>query len=162
MIKQEKPYEQFNQLHHQFIDEYKTVSTHVTQLYQLPKQFIEQNAMEMDEYMNQSSIPGPPDSVDSSAIAVKEFIYRIEDFKLQIMSLFFEHRSLIEKCTVYMKKTHEMKANFAPDEKFSDLIPELTALRFGLKCIEEKAGSMAASLKNIESKWNNIKIHTTA
>ncbi len=73
------------------------------------------------------------------------------------MSLFFEHRGLIEKCTVYMQRVHELKAmgNSADvEQSLVALIPELTTLRFGLRCIEEKAAGMISRLESIEGKWN--------
>lgn len=159
MIQPEKPYEHYCNLHRQFMAEYKTISAHVAELYQMPKKFIEENASAMDRYMAECSVPGSPDSSDGSVRSVKEFIYRIEDFKLQIMGLFFEHRALIEKCTVYMQKVQELK--MSPDTldaeaKFTELIPELTTIRFGLKCIEEKAGGMISRLQSVEGKWNII------
>ena len=159
MIQPEKPYQQYCNLHRQFVDEYKSISGRVAELYKAPKQFIEENAMEMDRYMAESSMPGSPSSVDSTHIPVREFIYRIEDFKLQIMSLFFEHRGLIEKCTTYMQKVQQfkMQANeMEMEERLVSLIPELTSLRFGLKCIEEKAAGMISRLESIEGKWNSI------
>ena len=158
MTQQENTYDQYCNLHRQFVDEYKTISVNIAELYQLPKKFIEENAVAMDRYMAESAIPGAPDSSDGSVRSVKDFIYRIEDFKLQIMGLFFEHRGLIEKCTVYMKKVQEIKASDATgaEEKLTALIPELTSLRFGLKCIEEKAGGMISRLESVEGKWNII------
>jgi len=159
MTQQEKAYEQYCNLHRQFMDEYKVISVHVAELYQMPKKFIEENAAAMDRYMAESSVPGSPDSSDGSVRGVKDFIYRIEDFKLQIMGLFFEHRALIEKCSVYMHKVQQLKFtrfNAETEQKFIELIPELTSLRFGLKCIEEKAGGMVGRLENVEGKWKII------
>jgi len=156
MMQPEKPYQQYCNQHQQFINEYRVISARVAELYQAPKKFIEENAMEMDRYMAESSVPGAPASFDSSVSSVKEFIYRIEDFKLQIMGLFFEHRGLIEKCTAYMQKVQSLKMQRAAEEAYSELIPELTSLRFGLKCIEEKATGMIGRLESIEGKWNII------
>ena len=159
MTQPEKPYEHYCNLHRQFIDEYKVISAHVAELYKMPRKFIEENASAMDRYMSESSVPGSPENSDSTTRGLTEFIYRIEDFKLQIMGLFFEHRSLIEKCTLYMQKVQELKAGesaLEAEEKLTTLIPEITALRFGLKCIEEKAGGMISRLENVEGKWNMI------
>ena len=159
MTQQENTYDQYCKLHRQFFDEYKVISEHVAQLYQMPKRFIEENASAMDRYMAESSMPGLPADSDGSVRSVKEFIYRIEDFKLQIMGLFFEHRMLIEKCSTYMKKVQELRfAKFNPEieKQFIDLIPELTALRFGLKCIQEKATGMAGRLETVEGSWSRI------
>ena len=159
MTQQEKPYDQYCNLHRQFIDEYKVISSHVAELYQLPKKFIEENVAAMDRYMAESSMPGSPSDSDGSVRSVREFIYRIEDFKLQIMGLFFEHRALIEKCSVYMKKVQELrfsKFNADTEQKFVELMPELNSLRFGMKCIQEKAAGMASRLESVEGSWNKI------
>lgn len=159
MIQPEKPYQHYSNLHKQFIDEYKTISMHVSELYKAPKQFIEENAMEMDRFMAESGIPGAPSAHNGSTVNIKEFVYRIEDFKLQMMGLFFEHRALIEKCTAYMQRVHQLHGTGADSEaenKLVELIPELTSLRFGLKCIEEKAAGMQSRLESIEGKWNII------
>lgn len=159
MIQPEMPYNHYCSLHKQFIEEYKVISSRVADLYQAPRKFIEDNAMEMDRYMAESSVPGSPGDFNPTSFNLKEFIYRVEDFKLQIMSLFFEHRALIEKCTVYMQRVHELKASGNGPEvehKLVELIPELTTLRFGLKCIEEKAGGMVSRLDSIEGNWNSI------
>ncbi len=159
MTQQENTYDHYCNLHRQFIDEYKTISANIAELYQLPKKFIEENAVAMDRYMAESSVPGAPDSSDGTMRGVKDFIYRIEDFKLQIMGLFFEHRGLIEKCTEYMKKVQEIKSSAdatGAEEKLTALIPELTSLRFRLKCIEEKAGGMLTRLESVEGNWKNI------
>ncbi len=155
----ERPYEHYCNLHREFLDEYRTISARVAALYQMPKKFIEENAIAMDRYMSESSMPGSPDSSGDSVRSVRDFIYRIEDFKLQIMSVFFEHRSLIEKCMAYMKKVQDLKANpetAGTEEQYVALIPELASLRFALKCVEEKAGGMIGQLESIEGKWNNI------
>lgn len=159
MIQPEKPYQQYCNLHTGFINEYKVVSVRIAELYQSPKRFIEDNASEMDRYMAESSVPGSPQDVTPAHASVREFIYRIEDFKLQIMSLFFEHRMLIEKSTEYMQKVQlfKLEENEATmEEKLVELIPEISALRFKLKCIEEKAGGMMSRLETVESKWNAI------
>lgn len=159
MIQPEKPYQHYSNLHKQFIDEYKTISLRVSELYKAPKQFIEENAMEMDRFMAESSIPGAPAPNNGATINIREFIYRIEDFKLQMMGLFFEHRALIEKCTAYMQKVHQLRSMGAEtdvENKLVEFIPELTSLRFGLKCIEEKAAGMQSRLESIEGKWNII------
>lgn len=155
----EKSYEHYCNLHREFLDEYKAISARVAALYQMPKKFIEENAVAMDRYMADSSMPGSPDSSDNSVRNVRDFIYRIEDFKLQIMGVFFEHRGLIEKCMVYMKKVQELKANpeaAGTEAQYVALIPELASLRFGLKCVEEKAAGMISQLETIEGKWNSI------
>ncbi|HLP50783.1 MAG TPA: hypothetical protein VK154_07860 [Chitinophagales bacterium] len=159
MIQPERPYQQYCNLHTDFITEYKIISARVAELYKMPKRFIEENAVEMDRYMVESSMPGSPDNVNPAHSGVREFIYRIEDFKLQIMGLFFEHRMLIEKCTEYMQKVQllKMESNDAyMEEKLVELIPELTTLRFKLKCIEEKATGMLSRLESVEGKWNAI------
>ena len=159
MTQPEKPYEHYCNLHREFIEEYRTISTRVVGLYQLPKKFIEDNAVAMDRYMAESSVPGAPGSADESLRGLKEFIFRIEDFKQQIMGVFFEHRTMIEKSTDYMKKVQELKGHMfeqGNEEKFVELIPELTSLRFRLKCIEERASGMISQLESIEGKWNSI------
>ena len=159
MIQTENSYAHYCNLHREFVDEYKTISTRVVALYQLPRKFIEENAIAMDRYMAESSVPGSPDGSDSTLRGLKDFIFRIEDFKQQIMGVFFEHRSLIERSTRYMMKVQELKGNIFEEnnaDKFVELIPELTSLRFGLKCIEEKACGMISKLEGIEGKWNSI------
>lgn len=159
MIQPEKPYQQYCNLHQEFINEYKTVSVRIAELYKSPKRFIEDNASDMDRFMAESMIPGSPSDMNPGLAGVREFISRIEDFKLQVMGLFFEHRMLIEKCTEYMQKVQlfkaEADANYM-EEQLVALIPELNALRFKLKCIEEKAGGMMSRLESVESKWNAI------
>jgi hypothetical protein len=146
-------------MHRQFVEEYKMISANIAELYKSPKRFIEDNASEMDRYMAESSMPGSPEQVDANHASVREFITRIEDFKLQIMSVFFEHRVLLEKCTTYMQTVQQfkMEANeIDVEEKLVTLIPELTSLRFNLKVIEEKAAGMSSRLASVEGKWNAI------
>jgi hypothetical protein len=154
-------YQNYLTLHQDFNEEHRSISRQITDLYQLPKKFMEQNEKAIQQRISESSVDGAPHHVELSPIGIRDFLFIVEDFKLQTMELFFEHRVHIDKCTLYVMKVNELKAKNIGSEsesrdQYVELIPQVEELRLGLSKLLEKAVVMAARLETIEARWNRI------
>jgi hypothetical protein len=155
-------YQNYLSLHQDFNEEHKSISRQITELYQLPKKFMEENEKAIQTCVAERHPDGTPHHVELSPIGIRDFLFIVEDFKLQTMELFFEHRVHIDKCTVYVMKVNELKAkgkavDFSEtQEEYVQLIPQLEELRSGLNRLLEKAIAMGSRLEAIEARWNKI------
>jgi hypothetical protein len=162
MQQQIETYQQYLTLHNDFNEEHKNISRQITELYQLPKKFMENNQKAIQGCVAERNPNGVPHHVDMSPIGIRDFLFIIEDFKLQTMELFFEHRMHIDKCTMYVMQVNELKAkNTGKDisetkEDYVQLIPQLLEMRAGLNGLLGKAVAMAAHLETIEARWTRI------
>ena len=157
------PYSNYLQLQQSFNEDYKCINKQILALYQLPKKFIEQNEKNIKEFVKQKSQQNIPHHVELSVCGLRDFAFELEDFKLQTMQLFFEHRGYIDRCTAHMMKLSELKqksGSFDSSEctvDYLELIPELNGMSIGLKDIWLKARSMAVRLQKIKIRWERIK-----
>ena len=155
-------YQQYLTLHQDFNEEHRNISRQITELYQLPKRFMETNEKAIQACVAERHPDGVPHHAELSPIGIRDFLFIVEDFKLQTMELFFEHRVHIDQCTIYVMKVNELKAqNQGKDisetnEAYVQLIPQVEELRFGLSKLLEKAVAMANQLETLETRWNRI------
>jgi hypothetical protein len=155
-------YQHYLTLHQDFNEEHKSISRQITELYQLPKKFMEENEKAIQICISDRNPDGTPHHAELSPIGIRDFLFIVEDFKLQTMEMFFEHRVHIDKCTLYVMKVNELKAKsydrdpLESQEEYVLLIPQLEELRFGLNRLLDKAVSMASHLESIEARWNRI------
>jgi hypothetical protein len=162
MQQPKESYQNYLSLHHNFNEEHRNISRQITDLYQLPKKFMEENEKAIQICVAERSSDGVPHHAEMSPIGIRDFLFIVEDFKLQTMELFFEHRVHIDKCTVYVMKVNELKAKTNGDDisegkqEYIQLIPQLEDLISGLNCLLEKAMTMANRLKIIQNRWNSI------
>src|SRR5690554_6802618 len=110
-MQQIKPtYQNYLALHNGFNEEHRQISKQITDLYQLPKDFMEENERAIHDCLSTRKPNDAPHHAESSYNGTRDFLFIVEDFKLQTMELFFEHRVHIDKCTIYVMKVAELKA----------------------------------------------------
>jgi hypothetical protein len=149
-------YQRYLNLHQDFNQEHKIISKRITDMYQLPKRFMEQNEKAIQKCFSEKAQDGVPHHAELSPSSVRDFLFVVEDFKLQTMELFFEHRVHIDKCTSYIMKVSELQAKYEGEEEFVKLVPQLDDLRTGLKDLLTKAEVMVVNLDQIEKRWERI------
>jgi hypothetical protein len=155
-------YQSYLSIHNDFNEEHRSISRQITDLYQLPKKFMEENEKAIQICVSENNSDGAPHHSELSPIGIRDFLFIIEDFKLQTMELFFEHRVHIDKCTMYVLKVNELRSKSQGEEplerqdEYVQLIPQLGELRTGLSTLLEKAKAMANRLESIQTRWNRI------
>lgn len=162
MQQQKNTYQSYLNLHNEFNEKHKAISKQITDLYQLPKNFMEENEKEIQRCMSKQAQNGVPHHVELSYNGIRDFLFIVEDFKLQTMELFFEHRVHIDKCTVYVMKVAELQTKHKDEaigkfaDEYVDLIPQLNELLLGLETLLAKAEAMVTRLETIETRWERI------
>jgi FtsZ-binding cell division protein ZapB len=155
-------YQHYLNLHQDFNEEHRNISRKITSLYQLPKKFIEENEKAIQSCLAEKQADGSPHHADLSPTGIRDFLFVMEDFKLQTMELFFEHRVHIDKCTVYVMRVNELKEKHQgkdiseTKDEYVELIPQLEEMISGLNGLLEKAEAMAGRLETIEARWSRI------
>ena len=109
-------YQSYLNLHQNFNEEHKSISRQITDLYQLPKNFMEENEKAIQMCLSDRKPSDAPHHVELSYHGMRDFLFIVEDFKLQTMELFFEHRVHIDKCTIYVMKVAEIQEKQAEKE----------------------------------------------
>ncbi len=155
-------YHSYLSLQATFNQEYKVINRQIIELYQQPKKFIEENEKRIKAFIKNQPNEVIPGNAELSYKGLRDFGFELEDFKLQAMQLFFEHRSYIDKCTAFVLKINEMKAKYGDNPpaacgvEYIEFIPELHGLRMGVKDLHEKAHDMVKRLERIKERWNRI------
>lgn len=155
-------YQNYLSLHRNFNEEHRSVSRQITDLYQLPKKFMEENEKAIQSCMSERTPNGVPHHAELSHNGIRDFLFIVEDFKLQTMELFFEHRVHIDKCTIYvvkvadLQKKSDSRTTSETEAEHVKLIPQLEELQLGLKTLLEKAEAMASRLEIIQARWDRI------
>lgn len=155
-------YEQYHLNHSNFVEAYKMVNEYVTELYRLPKQFLEETEGAINAVSAKHFTPKSPSSTDKSLRVVVEFMDQLEEFTMSTISLFNEHMKHIEATEVYMKKVIVMdsQASKAPAAlaEYVNLTPEVNKLMDGLKEIKVKADDTLNWLERLELNWEEIQV----
>ncbi len=157
-------YEQYHLNHSNFVEAYKMVNEYVTELYRLPKQFLEETEGAINAVSAKHFTPKSPSSNDKSLRVVVEFMDQLEEFTMSTISLFNEHMKHIEATEVYMKKVIVMDTQSnggkAPGfwAEYASLTPEVTGLMDGLKEIKVKADDTLNWLEKLEMNWEEIQV----
>jgi hypothetical protein len=152
----ETQYEYYRCAQHDFNEAYKLLNSYVSDLYMLPKKFIENTGPALDRYIKDYSFADEGKKNTTPFEAVIDFIDQLDDFTENTMKLFNEHKMHSNKSKVYLKKVEEMNekttgkivSEYAVD--FIELTPELIELQKGLKKIKVSADEMVDRLESLE------------
>lgn len=154
--------ENYQLTHSNFVEAYKMVNDYVTELYRLPKQFLDETEGTMNMITSKHFTPKSPSANDKSMRVVADFMDQLDEFTMHTIGLFNEHMKHIDETEAYMKKvmTIESKVNFTDEEGFAaeyqPLLPQVNSLMKGLKEIKERADDTLAWLEKLEIKWEDI------
>ncbi len=157
-------YEQYHLTHSNFIEAYRMVNEYVTELYRLPKQFLDETEGAINAVSNKHFTPKSPSSNDKSMRVVVEFMDQLDEFTMHTINLFNEHMKHIEATEVYMKKVIILDTQNAGNKavakagEYSRLIPEVNNLMDGLKDIKVRADETLSWLERLEMNWGDIQV----
>ena len=159
-MQQQKTYQSYISLHEEFNHEHRILSKRITDMYQLPKEFMEEHEKGIQNCLNGRVQDGAPHHSELSHNGIRDFLFIVEDFKLQTMELFFEHRVHIDKCTIYVMKVSELQNKHEKSPEYEEecikLIPQLEELKQGLNNLLSKAEMMVENLEQIKTRWQKI------
>ena len=154
--------EYYRSLHTEFSEMCPVVNQYVIKLYARPRKFILETGPMLDQFIREQSMPGTPGSRSFPADAMMEFIGFVDDFTIETIELFNEHKSHVNDCKNYMKKTSELQAGedgkYATMADYAQLTLEVIGLNKGLTRIKEKADKIIQRLDALETTWNIIKL----
>ena len=155
-------YEQYHLTHSNFIEAYRMVNDYVTELYKLPKRFLEETEGTMNYLSSRQFAPKAPSANDQSMRVVVSFMDQLDEFTVNTIDLFNQHMKHIDATEVYLKKAMVLDnaspaVLSAPDAAvYTALIPEVERLLSGLKLIKERADDTLDWLEELEIDWENI------
>jgi hypothetical protein len=164
MNKPSQQFEYYSSLHNDFTEYYTVINRYIMELYSLPRKFIVETGPVLDRFLREHTIPGVPKSTDDSSMTVLQFISHLDDFTMDTIRLFTEHKTHVAACSDYLKKVTRLQASCGEDEteqymlESINLTPELFNLHKGLIDIKAKADAMIMRLKKLEMKWDGIRI----
>ena len=162
----EVKYEYYRCMQHDFNEAYKLVNNYVSDLYNLPKNFVDTTGPVLDRYIKEYSFEDGQQS--TSFENVLEFIDQLDDFTEKTLNLYQEHKVHTDKSKKYLNKVADLKesvngkivSEYAVE--FVELTPELTRLTHELKQIKEKADDMVNRLEKLELRWANLRVKVCA
>lgn len=155
-------YEQYHLSHSNFIEAYRMVNDYVTELYKLPKRFLEETEGTMNYLSSRQFAPKAPSATDQSMRVVVSFMDQLDEFTVNTIDLFNQHMKHIDATEAYMKKAVELNnaspavLNTADPAVYNALIPEVERLMGGLKAIKERADDTLNWLEELEIDWESI------
>lgn len=152
-------YQNYHLTHSNFVEAYKMVNEYVTELYKLPKQFLDETEGTINLLTQKHFTPKSPSANDKSLRIVLDFIDQLDAFTMHTIALFNEHSNHIDQAEVYMRKAVKVQA--AVNHKnvgllateYNRLIPEVNQLLEGLKTIKIKADETLVWLEQLETEW---------
>ena len=159
----QRDYRQYSQMHDVFSADYYEINQYVLEIYNRPKQFIEETSAPLDRFLREYTLPGVPRKAEVPTHAVLDFISAVDDFTNQTVGLFNEHKAHVDMCSNYMQKVSLLKEieQGKHDEEvklnYLELAPELVQVHEGLKKIKVKADSMAERLDTLQNRWAGMK-----
>ncbi len=158
----QRDYRHYSLMHDIFSADYREINQYVLEMYDRPKQFIDETSAPLDRFLREYTLPGVPRQAEVPAHAVLDFISQIDEFAAQTVGLFNEHKAHVDMCAQYMHKVELLKeVEHGTDEEirlnYMELAPELVDMHQGLKSIKEKADMMAEHLGKLQSRWAGIK-----
>lgn len=144
------------------------INRYVTDLYLLPKKFVENTGPVLDRYIKEYSFPQTGTRDNTSYNAVLEFIDQLDEFTEGTIELFNEHKIHSDKSKAYQRKVSELNekcsgriiSEYAID--YIELTPELKELHGGLKRIKQRADNMVEKLEKLELRWESIRVKVRA
>ncbi len=155
-------FEYYKALHAEFNEMCPVANQYVIELYARPRKFILETGPMLDRFIREQSMPGTPGSRGFPADHVMDFIGLVDDFTLETIALFNEHKSHVDDCKNYMEKTRKLDINFAhldyAENDYRRLTLEVLELHNGLIKIKDRADEMIKRLNALEERWDNIKL----
>lgn len=157
-------FDHYSKLHNEFAEYYTVINKYIIELYALPRKFIVQTGPVLDRFLREHTVPGSPRDANNSSMSVLQFIGHLDDFTIDAIKLFTEHKAHVTACAEYLKKVTQLQQSYGEDETAQymhesvGLTPELFNLHQGLIDIKAKADTMIMRLKKLEMKWDGIRI----
>ncbi len=156
--------EQYNLSHHNFVEAYKMINEYVAELYQLPKKLVEDAGSALDTFCSEDSKSATNIKVEKSCRVVIDFMDQLDEFTLQTIQLFNEHKQHVDATRIYIRNVYAIQAKSGLDntskemQTYNELALELNKLLEGLREIKVKADEMIGRLEKLELRWENIKV----
>lgn len=163
----EAKYEYYRCMQHDFNEAYKLVNNYVSDLYNLPKSFVDSTGPVLDRYIREYSFAEPRHE-STSFENVMEFIEQLDDFTEKTLELYKQHKIHSDKSKKYLNKVADLNENNCGKivseyaVEFVELTPELTKLSHELKQIKERADEMVSKLEKLELRWARLGIKACA
>ena len=157
-------FEHYHLTHNNFIEAYRMVNEYVTELYRLPKHFLDETEGTMNSISNKHFSPKAPSSNDKSMRVVVDFMNQLEEFTAHTIQLFNRHMDHIEATEVYMNKVKVLDSQSAGQKidsffpQYTKLTPEVDQLMEGLKQIKFRADETLSWLEKLEVKWEDVQV----
>jgi hypothetical protein len=159
----QRDFRHYSVMHDMFSADYREVNKYVLELYNRPKQFMDETSAPLSRFLREYTIPGMPRQAEVPTRTVLDFISQIDDFAAETVGLFDEHKNHVTMCDQYMKKVALLKESeqSAVEEElrlnFMELAPELVHIQQDLKKIKLKADTMLQRLQNLQNRWDGMK-----
>lgn len=157
-------YENYHLTHSNFVEAYKMVNEYVTELYKLPKRFLDETEGTMNLISAKQFAPKSPSASDSSVRVVVDFMNQIDEFTQHTIGLFNKHMDHIDETEAYMQKAAALEQKIDiknPGEyanEYAALTPRVNELMQGLKQIKERADETLGWLKQLELQWEDVQV----
>jgi phage gp36-like protein len=166
----EGQYEYYRCVQHDFNEAYRAINKYVTELYMLPKKFVDNTGPALDRYIKNYYFPenSVSDNSNNSFSTVVDFINQLDDFTQGTIELFTEHKMHSDRSKAYMQRVSQLKeknygkivSEYAVD--YIELTPELTSLHKDLGKLKARADEMVNRLEKLELRWESIRVRIRA
>jgi len=140
------------------------VNEYVTELYKLPKRFLDETQGTMNLISSKQYAPKAPSSSDSSMRVVVDFMNQLDEFTVHTIDLFNKHMEHIDKTELYMKIAMALETKVAGKDltlftgEYSKITEQVNQLMYGLKQIKERADETLEWLEQLELQWEDVQI----
>ena len=140
------------------------INEYVAELYRLPKKLVEDAGSALDTFCCEDSMPLTNIKIEKSCKVVIDFMDQLDEFTVQTIQLFNEHKKHVNATRTYIRKVYAMQTKFGRNntstemQVYNELTLELDKLLNGLREIKEKADDMVSRLEKLELRWENIKV----
>lgn len=157
-------YENYHLTHSNFVEAYKMVNEYVTELYKLPKQFLDETEGTMGLISGKQFAPKAPSESDKSVRLVVDFMDQLDEFTMHTIGLFNKHMDHMDETEAYMQKAIALQDKVTPQnhgqflKEYAVLTPQVNELMQGLKQIKERADDALAWMEKLELKWEDVQV----
>jgi hypothetical protein len=163
----EGKYEYYRCMHHDFNEANKLVNHYISDIYGLPKKFVEKTELVLNCFIN-SSVKNENAKQESPLNPVIEFMEQLDDFTARTEKLYSQHCDYVSKSNEYMQRVSELEkkkcgriiSEYAVD--YVELTPEVIKLQSGLKHLKEVADDLVTRLEKLELRWENLRYKVRA
>lgn len=157
-------YENYHLTHGNFVEAYKMVNDYVTELYKLPKQFLDETEGTMNLLNSTHFAPKSPSVKDKSMRIVVDFMDQLDEFTMHTIDLFNDHMKHIDETQAYLIKVKDIESKQTgkntPEvaKEYTSLTPKVAELMDGLKQIKVRADETLSWLEKLEVKWEDVQV----